>query len=31
VEFSGEQGRAYAVAACPLTELLALRYVPEKT
>jgi dihydroorotase-like cyclic amidohydrolase len=31
VEFSDEQGRAYAVAACPLTELLALRYVPEKT
>jgi hypothetical protein len=29
VEFSDEQGRAYAVAPCPLTELLALHYVPE--
>jgi hypothetical protein len=29
VEFSDGQGRAYAVAPCPLTELLTLRYVPE--
>jgi hypothetical protein len=29
VEFSDEQGRAYAVAPCPLTELLPLHYVPE--
>ncbi len=29
VEFSDEQGRAYAIAACPLTELLTLHYVPE--
>jgi hypothetical protein len=29
VEFSDEQGRAYAVAACPTTELLPLHYVPE--
>ena len=29
VEFSDEQGRAYAVAPCPLNELLTLRYVPE--
>jgi hypothetical protein len=29
VEFSDEQGRAYAVAPCPVTELLALHYVPE--
>jgi Domain of unknown function (DUF4926) len=29
VEFSDEQGRAYAVAPCPLTELLTLHYVPE--
>ena len=29
VEFSDEQGHAYAVAACPMTELLTLRYVPE--
>jgi hypothetical protein len=28
VEFSDEQGRAYAVAPCPLTELLILHYVP---
>jgi hypothetical protein len=29
VEFSDEQGRAYAIAPCPVTELLALHYVPE--
>jgi hypothetical protein len=29
VEFSDEQGRAYAIAPCPLTELLTLRCVPE--
>jgi uncharacterized protein DUF4926 len=29
VEFSDEQGRAYAFAACPRTELLVLRYVPQ--
>jgi hypothetical protein len=29
VEFSDEQGRAYAVAPCPMTELLTLHYVPE--
>jgi hypothetical protein len=29
VEFSDEQGRAYAVAPCPLAELLTLHYVPE--
>jgi hypothetical protein len=29
VEFSDEQGRAYAVAPCPRSELLTLRYVPE--
>jgi hypothetical protein len=28
VEFSDEQGRAYAVVSCPRTELLVLRYVP---
>jgi hypothetical protein len=31
VEFNDEQGRAYAVAPCPATELLTLRYVPETT
>jgi hypothetical protein len=31
VEFSDEQGRAFAVAPCPMTELLTLRYVPEAT
>jgi hypothetical protein len=31
VEFSDEQGHAYAVAPCPRTELLALRYLPEAT
>jgi hypothetical protein len=29
VEFSDEQGRAYAIAPCPRTELLTLHYVPE--
>ena len=28
VEFSDEQGRAYAVAPCPRSELLVLHYVP---
>jgi hypothetical protein len=30
VEFSDEQGRAYAVAPFPLTELLTLHYVPRR-
>jgi hypothetical protein len=29
VEFSDEQGEAYAVAPCPRSELLTLHYVPE--
>jgi hypothetical protein len=29
VEFSDEQGRAYAVAPCPRADLLLLHYVPE--
>jgi hypothetical protein len=29
VEFSNDEGRAYAVAPCPRAELLVLRYVPE--
>ncbi len=29
VEFSDDQGRAYAVAPCPLSELLVLHYVPQ--
>jgi hypothetical protein len=29
VEFSDEQGHAYALAPCPRTELLVLHYVPE--
>jgi len=29
VEFSDDQGRAYAVVPCPRSELLVLRYVPE--
>ena len=29
VEFSDEQGRAYAIAPCPRSELLTLHYVPE--
>ena len=28
VEFSDDQGRAYAVAPCPRSELLVLYYVP---
>ncbi len=28
VEFSDDQGRAYAVAPCPRSELLVLHYVP---
>ena len=29
VEFSDDQGRAYATAPCPSRELLVLHYVPE--
>jgi hypothetical protein len=29
VEFSDDQGRAYAIATCSSTGLLVLRYVPE--
>jgi hypothetical protein len=29
VEFSDEQGHAYAIAPCPQAELLVLHYVPE--
>jgi hypothetical protein len=29
VEFSDDQGHAYALAPCPRTELLVLHYVPE--
>jgi hypothetical protein len=29
VEFSDDQGRAYAVASCPRDDLLVLHYVPE--
>ena len=29
VEFSDEQGRAYAIAPCPRSALLTLHYVPE--
>ena len=29
VEFSDDEGRAYAVAPCPRTALLVLHYVPE--
>lgn len=29
VEFSDDEGRAYAVAPCPLSDLLVLHYVPE--
>jgi hypothetical protein len=29
VEFSDDQGRAYAVAPCPRGKLLVLHYVPE--
>ena len=30
VEFSDEQGRAYALAPCPRATLLTLHYVPEE-
>lgn len=29
VEFSDDEGRAYAVAPCPCSDLLVLHYVPE--
>lgn len=29
VEFSDQEGRAYAIAPCPRSELLVLRYVPQ--
>ena len=29
VEFSDDQGRAYAIAPCPRTDLLILHYVPD--
>jgi uncharacterized protein DUF4926 len=29
VEFSDDQGRAYAVTPCPRTDLLVLHYLPE--
>jgi hypothetical protein len=29
VEFSDDDGRPYAVAACPLSDLLVLHYVPQ--
>lgn len=29
VEFSDDQGRAYAVAPCALTDLIVLHYVPQ--
>lgn len=29
VEFRDDQGRAYAIAPCPRTDLLILHYVPE--
>ena len=29
VEFSDDQGRAYAVSPCPRADLLVLHYVPE--
>jgi len=29
VEFSDDQGRAYAIAPCPRADLLVLHYVPE--
>ena len=29
VEFSDEQGRAYAITACPHAKLLVLHYVPQ--
>ena len=29
VEFSGDDGRAFAIAPCPRADLLVLHYVPE--
>ncbi len=29
VEFSGDDGRAYAIVPCPSVDLLVLHYVPE--
>jgi len=29
VEFSGDDGRAYAIVPCPRAELLVLHYMPE--
>ncbi len=29
VEFSDEEGRAFAIAPCPRTDLLVLHYVPQ--
>jgi hypothetical protein len=29
VEFSGDDGRAYAIERCPMADLLVLHYVPE--
>ncbi len=29
VEFADDQGRAYAIAPCPRSQLLALRYTPQ--
>ena len=29
VEFTDDQGRAYAIASCPRSELLVLHYVPQ--
>jgi hypothetical protein len=29
VEFTDDQGRAYAIAPCPRSELLVLHYVPQ--
>jgi len=29
VEFSDDEGRAYAIAPCPQTDLLILHYIPE--
>lgn len=29
VEFSDDDGRAYAIVPCPVSELMVLRYVPQ--
>jgi Domain of unknown function (DUF4926) len=29
VEFSGDDGRAYAIVRCPIADLLVLHYLPE--